>query len=256
MASLKDVDLTHSLAAKESERRVLGAQRRLLALRLQLGGLIGGAELGPPLCVLFEGWDASGKGGSIRRLVSMLDPRHVRATQFGPPSADERRHHFLHRFSAALPGWGGMAVLDRSWYGRVLVERVEGLAGVDEWQRAYTQIVQWEQGLAAEGMVLVKLWLHVSEDEQLRRFHARERDPLKRWKLTGADWQNVSHRADYEDAVEEMLSRTDHPAAPWHVIAAESKHYARVRVLEVVISSIEDALQALGRVPLEDGARL
>jgi polyphosphate kinase 2 (PPK2 family) len=256
MASLRDVDLTQTLTAKESERRVLETQRRLLALRLQLGGLIGDGELGPPLCVLFEGWDASGKGGSIRRLVSMLDPRHVRVTQFGPPSADERRHHFLHRFSPALPGWGGMAVLDRSWYGRVLVERVEGLASVAEWRRAYPQIVQWETALATEGMVLVKLWLHISEEEQLRRFHARERDPLKRWKLTGEDWRNVSHRADYEEAVEDMLSATDHPAAPWHVIAAESKHYARVRVLELVSSSIEDALRALGRVPLGPGPRL
>jgi polyphosphate kinase 2 (PPK2 family) len=256
MASLKDADLTLTLAAKDSDRRVLEAQRRLLALRLQLGGLIGGAELGPPLCVLFEGWDASGKGGSIRRLVAMLDPRHVRVSQFGPPSEDERRHHFLHRFSAALPGWGGMAVLDRSWYGRILVERVEGFADAAEWGRAPAQIVQFETGLAAEGMVLVKIWLELSEDEQLRRFRARERDPLKRWKLTGEDWRNLSHRPAYEEAVEDMLSSTDHAAAPWHVIAAESKHYARVAVLELVISSIEDALRALGRDPVAAGAQL
>ena len=143
-----------------------------------------------------------------------------------------------------------MAVLDRSWYGRVLVERVEGLASEAEWRRAYPQIVQWEMGLATEGTVLVKLWLHVSEDEQLRRFRARERDPLKRWKLTGEDWRNLSHRADYEEAVEDMLVATDHPAAPWHVIAAESKHYARVKALEIVISTIEDALRALGRNPV------
>src|SRR5437763_10900812 len=129
-----------------------------------------------------------------------------------------------------------MAVLDRSWYGRVLVERVEGLATRDEWTRAYPQIVAWESGLATEGMVLVKLWLHVSEDEQLRRFRAREKDPLKRWKLTGEDWRNVSKRRDYELAVEEMLEETDHPAAPWHVVAAESKSYARVQVLEIVIA--------------------
>src|SRR4051794_12514216 len=115
------------MSARVSEQRILQAQQRLLALRLQLGGLIAGAELGPPLCVLFEGWDASGKGGIIRRLVSPLDPRHVRVRQFGPPSDDARRHHFVHRFSEAMPGWGGMSVLDRSWYGRVLVERVEGI---------------------------------------------------------------------------------------------------------------------------------
>jgi len=256
VASLQDADLTRKLSASESQRRILAAQRRLLALRLQLGGLIGGGQLGPPLCVLFEGWDASGKGGSIRRLVSPLDPRHVRVTQFGAPGADERRHHFVHRFSAAMPGWGGMSVLDRSWYGRVLVERVEGLATEQEWRRAYPQIVQWEVGLATEGAVIVKLWLEISEDEQLRRFRARERDPLKRWKLTGEDWRNLSRRADYEEAVEEMLASTDHPAAPWHVIAAESKHYARVRVLEIVIEAIERSLRLLDREPVDIAASL
>jgi polyphosphate kinase 2 (PPK2 family) len=256
VASVHDADLGLKMGAEESARRIADAQRRLLALRLQMGGLIGGSQLGPPLCVLFEGWDASGKGGSIRRLVSPLDPRHVRVTQFGPPDAGERRHHFLHRFSAALPGWGGMAVLDRSWYGRVLVERVEGLATEPEWRRAYPQIVEWEAGLAAEGMVLVKFWLHVSEDEQLRRFRGREQDPLKRWKLTGEDWRNLSHRADYEEAVEEMLRATDHSVAPWHVVAGESKHYARVEVLETVISTIEEALRAIGQEPVHVEAEL
>ena len=256
MASLRDADLGRKLSQAESEGRIARAQRRLLALRLQMGGLIGGEKLGPPLCVLFEGWDASGKGGSIRRLVSPLDPRHVRVAQFGPPDDDERRHHFLHRFSPAMPGWGGMAVLDRSWYGRVLVERVEGFATEAEWRRAYPQIVEWEAGLATEGLVLVKFWLHVSEDEQLRRFRARESDPLKRWKLTGEDWRNLSHRADYEDAVEEMLGETDHEVAPWHVVAAESKHYARVEVLETVIGSIEGALRAVGQEPVAIEAEL
>jgi polyphosphate kinase 2 (PPK2 family) len=256
VASRRDADLSLKLSADESQQRILEAQRRLLALRLQLAGLIGEGELGPPLCVLFEGWDASGKGGGIRRLVAALDPRHVRVAQFGPPSADERRHHFLHRFSAALPGWGGMAVLDRSWYGRVLVERVEDLATEAQWRRAYPQIVEWESGLALEGAVFVKFWLEVSEDEQLRRFRARERDPLKRWKLTGEDWRNLSHRTEYEDAVEEMLAATDHPAAPWHVLAAESKAYARVRILEVVIATVEDALRAQGREPVQADASL
>ncbi len=251
MASLEDADLQLKMGARESERRIHSAQRRLLALRLQLGGLVGDAELGPPLCVLFEGWDASGKGGTIRRLVAPMDPRHVRVRQFGRPSEDERRHHFIHRFSSAMPGRGGMSVLDRSWYGRVLVERVEGFAKEEEWRRAYPQIVQWESGLATEGAVLVKVWLHVSEDEQLRRFRARERDPLKRWKLTAEDWRNLSHRPEYEAAVEEMLATTDHPAAPWEVVAAESKPYARVRVLELVIARIEDALRTLGRSPVE-----
>jgi AMP-polyphosphate phosphotransferase len=256
VASLADADLKLKLGTREGQERVLAAQRRLLALRLQLGGLIAEGELGPPLCVLFEGWDASGKGGVIRRLVSPLDPRHVRIAQFAAPSPDEKRHHFLHRFAPPLPGWGGMTVLDRSWYGRVLVERVEGFASEAEWQRAYPQIVGWESALATEGMVLVKFWLHVSEDEQLRRFRARERDPLKRWKLTGEDWRNLSRRADYLVAVEEMLSQTDHPAGRWHVIAAESKPYARVKVLETVIATIEDAQRALGREPVSEEAAL
>ncbi len=256
VASRAGADLTLKLGASESEQRLGTAQRRLLALRLQLGGLIGERQLGPPVCVLFEGWDAAGKGGSIRRLVGPLDPRHVRVSQFGPPSEDERRHHFLHRFSAALPGRGGMAVLDRSWYGRVLVERVEGLASEAEWRRAYPQIVEWETGLAAEGMVLVKVWLEISEEEQLRRFRAREREPLKRWKLTDEDWRNLSHRADYEEAIEDMLAACDHPAATWNVIAAESKPYARVQVLELVIGAIEAGLRAVGQEPVTLEAEL
>ena len=256
MASLRDADLKKKLGKRESEERISQAQRRLLALRLQMGGLFAGHELGPPLCMLFEGWDASGKGGAIRRLVSPLDPRHVRVAQFAAPTPDEKRHHFLHRFSPALPGWGGMAVLDRSWYGRVLVERVEGFASEDEWRRAYPQIVEFESGLAIEGMVLMKFWMHVSEDEQLRRFRAREKDPLKRWKLTGEDWRNLSKRGDYEVAVEEMLQATDHDGARWQVIAAESKRYARVAVLETVISTVEASLRALGREPIELDAAL
>ena len=259
MSRLDVLDLSLRLSAEEEAAQLTAAQERLLQLRLLAGGLIGDSgQLGPPLCVLFEGWDASGKGGCIRRLASPLDPRHVRVAEFGPPSADERRHHFLHRFSPAMPGWGGMAVLDRSWYGRVLVERVEALASKEEWTRAYPEIVAWEAGLAVEGTVLVKLWLHVSEAEQLRRFRARERDPLKRWKLTGEDWRNLSRRADYEQAIEDMLGATDHDPAPWHVVAAESKPYARVKVLEIVIARIElagfrDQLDRVEVTPLTAG---
>ena len=212
MESLADVNLKGKLGKSEGVKRVAAAQKRLLALRLQMGGQLGEGELGPPLCVLFEGWDAAGKGGAIRRLVGPLDPRHVRVSQFAAPTADEKRHHFLQLFNSSMPGWGGMAVLDRSWYGRVMVERVESFATEGEWTRAYPQIVEFEQAMATEGMVMVKRWLHVSEDEQLRRFRAREKDPLKRWKLTGEDWRNLSRRAAYEVAIEEMLERTDHPA--------------------------------------------
>ena len=148
VASLDDVDLSAKLSKSAGLKRLQSAQRRLLALRLQAGGQIGDGRLGPPLCVLFEGWDASGKGGAIRRLTAPLDPRHVNVAQFAAPTAREKRHHFLWRFWPELPGWGGMAVLDRSWYGRVLVERVEGFASKPEWRRAYDEIVAFERGLA------------------------------------------------------------------------------------------------------------
>ena len=248
--TLADVDLGLKLDAKVAAERLEADQKRLLALRLQLAGLIGDGRLGPPLLVLFEGWDAAGKGGAIRRLASPLDPRHVQVTEFAAPSQDERRHHFLHRFWPALPGFGGMSVFDRTWYGRVLVERVEGFATEPEWRRAYGEIVDFERMLTAEGGIVVKFWLHVSEAEQLKRFGAREADPLKRWKLTGDDWHNLARRADYETALEEMFARTDHPAAPWRLIAAESKPYARVAVIAAVIAAIEDGLRAVGREPV------
>src|SRR5215212_1188926 len=138
---LDDLDLNLKLSREQEAAQLGAAQTRLLQLRLVLGGLIGDGQIGPPLCVVFEGWDASGKGGAIKRLVGPLDPRHVRVTQFAAPTYDEKRHHFLWRFWRVLPGWGGMAVLDRSWYGRVLVERVEGFATEDQWMRAYEEIV-------------------------------------------------------------------------------------------------------------------
>lgn len=256
MASLDDVDLSLKLPGRDGLEQLQAAQRRLLALRLQAGGLIGDGRLGPPLCVLFEGWDASGKGGAIRRLTGPLDPRHVNVAEFAAPSDRERRHHFLWRFWPALPGWGGMTVLDRSWYGRVLVERVEGFASEPEWRRAYDEIVKFEEGICAEGLVLVKFWLHVSEPEQLRRFRARERDPLKGWKLTGEDWRNLSKRGDYERAVGEMLRNSDHQAAPWRLISGENKPYARLAVVRGVIDALEQGLRDADQEPLDVEAAL
>lgn len=246
MARLEDLDLTKSLTRKEEARLLDSGWERLTQLRLTLGGLIGEGTLGPPLCVVFEGWDASGKGGAIKRLVSHIDPRHVRVVQFDTPTADEKRHHFLWRFWPVLPGWGGMAVFDRSWYGRVLVERVEGLASREQWLRAYEEINSFERTLTDEGMILVKLWLHISADEQARRFRRRESDPLKAWKLTEDDWRNRDKRSEYGEAIEDMIARTDQPYAPWHLVEAESKRYARVRVLETVIERIERGVRDWG----------
>src|SRR5947207_2483847 len=165
MGRLDELDLSKELSRKEEARGLDRAWDRLVQLRLTLGGQTGERKLGPPVCVLFEGWDASGKGDAIKRLVAHIDPRHVRVVQFAAPTSDEKRHHFLWRFWSVLPGWGGMAVLDRSWYGRVLVERVEGFATKEQWSRAYEEIVEFERTLTAEGMILIKFWMHVSPEE-------------------------------------------------------------------------------------------
>jgi polyphosphate kinase 2 (PPK2 family) len=232
------------VSREEEAARLAAAQERLPALRLTMGGLIGDGELGPPLCVVFEGGDASGKGGAIKRLVDRLDPRHVRVASIAAPTYDEKRHHWLWRFWPLLPGWGGMAVLDRSWYGRVLVERVEGFASEDEWRRAYEEINDFERSLALEGMILVKFWLEVSADEQLKRFEARAKDPLKQWKLTDEDWRNREKRPAYDEAVEDMVQRTSTEWAPWHLVEANSKRHARVKVVETVVARVEAALAA------------
>ena len=247
MPRLTDVDLSLALTKKEEARRLEAAQLRLLSLRLSLGGQLSrGKDLGPPVCIVFEGWDASGKGGCIKRLVAPLDPRHVRVAQFAAPTFDEKRHHFLWRFWPVLPGWGGMAVLDRSWYGRVLVERVEGFASEEQWRRAYGEIADFENSLAAEGMILVKFWMHLSTEEQLRRFRAREGDPLKQWKLTDEDWRNREKWDEYAAAAEDMLEKTSSPASPWVVVEAENKRWARVRVLEATVEHIERGLRERG----------
>ncbi|MDX6716081.1 MAG: AMP-polyphosphate phosphotransferase [Baekduia sp.] len=252
MGRLDEVDLSQKLSRKEQDKRLEAAQARLEALRLQLAGLIGDGRLGPPVLMLFEGWDASGKGGAIKRLVANLDHRHVRVAAFSAPTKDEKRHHFLWRFFPKLPGWGGVAVFDRSWYGRVLVERVEGYASEDEWRRGYDEIVGFERSLAAEGAVLIKFWMHISDEEQLRRFERRQRKPLKRWKLTDEDWRNREKRGAYEEAVEEMLERTDIEAAPWTIVPGDSKRFARVFVAETVVAEIERGMRERGFEPLSE----
>jgi polyphosphate kinase 2 (PPK2 family) len=255
MGRLDVLDLSTSLSRKEEERGLENAWARLTQLRLTLGGQIGEKKVGPPVCVIFEGWDASGKGGAIKRLVADIDPRHVHVMQFAAPTDREKRHHFLWRFWPHLPGWGGMAVFDRSWYGRVLVERVEGFAEREQWLRAYDEINSYERSLSDEGMILVKIWMHISDEEQLKRFQSREKNPLKAWKLTDEDWRNREKRDAYVEAVEDMLARTDQPHAPWSLIEGDSKRYARVRVIETVIERIEHGMREWGMEPpppLED----
>ncbi len=249
MGRLDQLDLSLKLSRKEQDKRLTAAQERLTTLRLQLGGLIGDKKLGPPVCILFEGWDASGKGGAIKRLVADLDQRHVRIASFSAPTPDEKRHHYLHRFVAALPGWGGMAVLDRSWYGRVLVERVEKFATPEQWGRGYEEINDFERMLTAEGMILVKFFMHLSDEEQLKRFEAREGEPLKSWKLTDEDWRNRKKRKQYTAAIEDMLDRTDTAWAPWYLIEGDQKRWARVKVVETVNDALEAGMRAAGIDP-------
>ena len=210
MGRLDDLDLSLKLSQEEEAERLEAAQKRLLALRLRSAGWSASASIGPPVCVLFEGWDASGKGGAIKRLVAPLDPRHVRVVQFAAPTYDEKRHHWLWRFWPALPGWGGMAVLDRSWYGRVLVERVEKFAT----QGAVGARLRRDQRLRAHAR------RRGDDPRQVLHAHLRARssssasrrasdDPLKSWKLTDEDWRNRKKRKQYKAAIEDMLERTD-----------------------------------------------
>ncbi len=252
---LEDCDLSLRLSKDEESKQLEKAQRRLLHLRLINGGQLNDGKLGPPVCVVFEGWDAAGKGGAIKRLVEPLDPRHVHVAPFAAPTPDELRHHFLWRFWPPLPGWGGMTIFDRSWYGRVLVERVENLATEVQWRRAFQEINDFEHTLAEEGMIVIKLWMHMSHEEQGRRFERRRDDPLKSWKLTAEDWRNREKRPQYDAAVSDMLRLTNGPLAPWDVISSENKRFGRVQVIETVIAHMEQGMARWGvPVPLDDDA--
>ena len=252
-ARLEDADLSARMSKDEEAKRLTKAQLRVLHLRLINGGQLTGGKLGPPVCIVLEGWDAAGKGGAIKRLVEPLDPRHVHIAPFAAPTPDELRHHFLWRFWPPLPGWGGLTIFDRSWYGRVLVERVENLATEVQWRRAYDEINDFEHSLAEEGMVVIKLWLHMSHEEQLRRFERRRDDTLKSWKLTEEDWRNREKRAQYNEAVSDMLRLTDGPLAHWDVISSENKRNGRVEVIETVIRRMEEGMARWGiEVPSPD----
>jgi AMP-polyphosphate phosphotransferase len=187
------------------------------------------ARQGRKAMIVLEGWDAAGKGGLIRRLAWGLDPRPLKVWRISAPSSDEKGAHWLRRFWTKVPGAGEIAVFDRSWYGRVLVERVEGYATESEWKRAYDEINNWEASLADEGYQLVKLFLDITPEEQLERFRDRYKDPLKRWKLTMDDLRNRGRWAEYDAAYSDMLARTSTAQAPWHRIDANSKHKARIK---------------------------
>lgn len=192
--------------------------------------------------LVFEGWDAGGKGGSIRRLTEKLDPRGFQVHAIGAPTAEEQGRHYLYRFWARLPLPGKLALFDRSWYGRVLVERVEGFARKDEWRRAYTEINDFEKKLADDGVRILKFFLHITPEEQLKRFAERLKNPYKRWKLTAEDLRNREKWGEYTSAVEEMLERTTTPEAPWVVVPANHKWTARLTVLNETVRFLSQGI--------------
>jgi polyphosphate kinase 2 (PPK2 family) len=233
---LESVDLTRHLSEKRYLARIRELQVRLRDLHFRTYG----ERI--PVLALFEGWDAAGKGGAIKRVTETLEPRGFTVSSFSAPRGEEKTHHYLWRFWRTLPRAGHLGVFDRSYYGRVLVERVEGFCSEDEWRRAFREINEFEAQQASFGMVICKFWLHISKEEELRRFKDRERDPFRSYKLTSEDWRNRARWDDYLAAVEEMLARTSTPYAPWTVIEANDKYFARVKVVKTIVDAIAKAL--------------
>lgn len=231
---LGGVDLSARLSKRAYEKRLKELQYALRHLQL---AYLASRDRG---IVVIEGWDAAGKGGLIRRMTSVLDPRACKVWPIAAPSPAEHDRHYLYRFWKRLPEPGTIAIFDRSWYGRVLVERVDGLVEEAAWRRAYDEINAFERMLRDDGVNIVKLFMHISADEQLRRFVDRARDPLKRWKLTMDDIRNRLNRPAYIEAVEDMLRLTDTQVAPWRVIAAEDKRHGRIEAIEAVVEALTD----------------
>jgi AMP-polyphosphate phosphotransferase len=228
---------TKKLSKAKYEQEIGPLQVRLRELEFQIY-----KRQVPVLCV-FEGWDAAGKGGAIKRITEMLDPRGFSVSAFAAPKGDERTHHYLWRFWKALPRAGQLGVWDRSHYGRVLVERVEGFCTYDEWRRAFREINEFEAHQHSYGMVICKFWLHITQKEQLRRFKGRELDPFRSYKLTEEDWRNRAKWNEYSSAVEDMLLHCSTNYAPWTVVEANDKLYARVKVLRTVVQRVEQGLR-------------
>lgn len=230
---LSGIDLSKSLTEEEYKTRLKKLQKRLAELHSEL------YRLRIPVVIGFEGWDAGGKGGAIKRLTSNLDPRGYRVNPTAAPNDIEKVHHYLWRFWNSVPKAGHIAIFDRTWYGRVMVERIEGFCSEAEWRRAYQEINEMESHMANAGAVVLKFWLHIDKDEQERRFKERQANPAKQWKITDEDWRNREKWDQYEEAVNEMLIRTSTTYAPWIVVEGNDKRYARVKVLQTVVDALE-----------------
>jgi polyphosphate kinase 2 (PPK2 family) len=208
-----------------------------------------------PVMVVFEGWDAAGKGGAIKRLTEKLDPRGYVVYPIAAPAGEDKTHHYLYRFWRRLPERGQIAIFDRSWYGRVMVERIEGFCAEAEWKRAYREINQFERQLADFGTIIFKFWMHISNEEQLRRFEERKGTPYKAWKLTDEDWRNRDRWDKYEVAVEEILLKTSTVTAPWTIVEGNNKWWARVRVLRTVVDTLSKELNFEPQMPPVDAGK-
>ena len=195
-----------------------------------------------PVVIGFEGWDAAGKGGNIKRITEALDPRGFEVHPIASPEPHEKARHYLWRFWTRLPKDGHIAIFDRTWYGRVMVERLEGFCSENDWRRAYNEINEFEKELSDWGAVIVKFWVHIDKDTQLARFNDRQSNPEKQWKITDEDWRNREKWDEYETAVDEMLQKTSTAYAPWHILESVDKKYARIKALKIVIEELEKAL--------------
>ena len=235
-AILANIDLTKTVSKKIYKAELAGLQARMRELAYIL------YHRKMPLIIVYEGWDAAGKGSNIKRLTQTMDPRGYKVIPVSAPNEVERAQHYLWRFWREMPPAGKIAIFDRSWYGRVLVERVERFCSEEEWKRAYREINEMEEQLIAAGAIVLKFWLHIDQAEQLRRFEERSSVPHKQWKITGEDWRNREQWGQYQLAVEEMIFRTSTTYAPWTIVEGNSKYYARIKVLKTVIEAIEKAL--------------
>lgn len=244
---LSKVDLSLTLERDEYKEQLLECQLRLRELALEL------YRQQRSLIVVAEGWDAAGKGGALRRVTENMDPRGFQVYSIAAPEGEDRTHHYLWRFWRRLkaPQEKQILIFDRSWYGRVLVERVEGFASEAEWKRAYREITDFERALTDHDMVLVKLWFQIGKEEQLRRFEAREQTPHKSWKLTDEDWRNRDRWDEYEEAVNDMLLKTSTLTAPWTVVEGNDKLWARIKTQRSLIAALEEGLE-----PAAEGAEL
>lgn len=233
---LSKVNASKEMSKDEYKDKLDKYQKRLKQLQIEMFK----AQI--PTVICFEGWDAAGKGGAIRRLTAAMDPLGFSVNPVASPNAVERQFHYLWRFWINLPRSGNIAIFDRTWYGRVMVERIEGFAKDYEWQRAYDEIKDMEAQWAEHGFAIAKFWLQIDKDEQLRRFTERQNDPMKQWKITDEDWRNRDKWDAYEQAVNEMLVRTDTSYAPWTVVEGNNKYYARLKVLKTVVDMFEKKL--------------